>query len=144
MTPYLMKDIMGDLDWEILKILKRDSRTPNVAIARELEVSEGMIRQRIGRMKTSGIIRKFTVETSSRGLKALIEINIAVNVHTTDMAMRIRQLPGVEKVFEISGVSDIVALIDVSDTNMLNETIEAIRAIGHITNTRTKLVLGEL
>jgi DNA-binding Lrp family transcriptional regulator len=139
-----MKEIMDDLDWEILRILKKDSRTSNVAIARELEVSEGMIRQRIGRMRSSGAITRFTIETSSRGLKALIEVNIEVNVHTTDIAMKIKELPGVEKVFEISGVSDIVALIDVSDTAMLNETIESIRGMGHITNTRTKLVLGEI
>jgi DNA-binding Lrp family transcriptional regulator len=139
-----MKENMDNLDWEILKVLKKDSRTSNVAIARELEVSEGMIRQRIGRMKRNGTITRFTVETSSRGLKAIIEINIAVNVHTTDIATAIRKLPGVEKVYEISGVSDIIALIDVSDTTMLNGTIEAIRAMGHITDTRTKLILGEL
>jgi len=133
-----------DIDNGILKLLKEDARRSNVFVAKELGVSEGLIRQRIGRMREDGTIRKFTIETSSRGLKALIEINIEVNVHTTQIAERIRALPGVEKVYETSGITDIIAFLDVDDTAMLNDTIEAIRALGPITNTRTKLVLGEL
>ncbi|MBN1390243.1 MAG: Lrp/AsnC family transcriptional regulator [Candidatus Thermoplasmatota archaeon] len=139
-----MNNVKQDLDAKILKLLKEDARRSNVLIARELGVSEGMVRQRIGRMREDGTIRKFTIETSSRGLKAIIEINIEVNVHTTLIAQRIRSLPGVEKVYEASGITDIIAFLDVDDTAMLNDTIEAIRALGPITNTRTKLVLGEL
>ncbi|MGA1794024.1 MAG: Lrp/AsnC family transcriptional regulator [Thermoplasmatota archaeon] len=133
-----------DLDREILKLLKEDSRRSNVSIAGELGISEGLVRQRIGRMREDGTIRKFSIETSSRGLKAIMEMNIEVNVHTTQIAEKIRALPGVEKVYETSGVTDIIAFLDVDDTAMLNDTIEAIRALGPITNTRTKLVLGEL
>lgn len=139
-----MKNIVDDLDWEILKVLRSDSRISNVAIAGKLQISEGAVRQRISKLKKAGTITRFTIETSSRGLKALLEINIEVNVHTTKIAERIKGLDGVEKVYEISGDSDIMAVIDVSNTIELNDTIEKVRAMGHITNTRTKLILGEL
>ncbi|MGA1873246.1 MAG: Lrp/AsnC family transcriptional regulator [Thermoplasmatota archaeon] len=139
-----MSERKQDLDDRILRLLKEDSRRSNVSIAGEIDVSEGLIRQRIARMRENGTIRKFTIETMSRGLKAVIEVNIEVNVHTTDIARSIRDLPGVERVFETSGVTDIIAILDVEDTSRLNDTIEAIRALGPITNTRTKLVLGEL
>lgn len=135
---------MDHLDWEIIKILRKDSRTSNVAIAREMGASEGMIRQRISRLRSEGIIQGFTITTSSRGLKALIEVNIEVNVHTTEIAKRILALQGVEKVYEISGDTDIIALVDVTNTIELNEAIEGIRAIDNVTSTRTKMVLGEL
>ena len=139
-----MRKAMDHLDWEIIKILRKDSRTSNVAIAREMGASEGMIRQRISRLRSEGIIQGFTITTSSRGLKALIEVNIEVNVHTTEIAKRILALQGVEKVYEISGDTDIIALVDVTNTIELNEAIEGIRAIGNVTSTRTKMVLEEL
>jgi Lrp/AsnC family transcriptional regulator for asnA, asnC and gidA len=139
-----MRKAMDHLDWEIIKTLRKDSRTSNVAIARELGVSEGMVRQRIFKLRSEGIIQSFTITTSSRGLKALIEINIEVNVHTTEIARRILALQGIEKVYEISGDTDIIALVDVTNTKELNEAIEGIRAIDDVTSTRTKMVLGEL
>jgi DNA-binding Lrp family transcriptional regulator len=139
-----MKDKVDSLDWEILKLLKKDARTSNVALARELEVSEGMIRQRISRLRENDTITRFTIETAPKGIRALIEIEIDVNVHTSSLARKIKELKGVEKVYEISGMADIIALIDVTDTRSLNDTIENIRRLGPIKSTRTKLVLGEL
>lgn len=134
---------IDDLDRRILKILKKDARTTNVAIANELEVSEGSIRQRISRMRQDGAIVRFTIDTASRGLKAIIEVNIEVNVHTTRIAKKIKKLEGVERVYEISGDSDILAIIDVSNTVELNNTIEAIRAMEDVKYTKTRLILGE-
>jgi len=134
---------IDDLDRGILKILKKDARTTNVAIANELEVSEGSIRQRIARMRNEGIIVRFTADTASRGLKAIIEVNIEVNVHTTRLAKKIKNLDGVERVYEISGESDILAIIDVGNTVELNNTIEAIRAMDNVKYTKTRLILGE-
>jgi Lrp/AsnC family transcriptional regulator for asnA, asnC and gidA len=143
-TPLCMKGVADELDWKILTMLKENSRTTNVALARELGVSEGMVRQRIARMKEDGTILRFTIETASRGVKAIIMVNIEMNVHTAKIAARIRALGGVDKVYETSGESDIVALVDVEDTDTLNGVVEAIRVMGQITNTTTKLVMGEL
>lgn len=139
-----MKDVIDALDWDLLKHLKTDSRRSNVALAKELEVSEGMIRQRINRLKNNGTITRFTIETAPKGLRALIEVEVDVNVLTTSLSNKIRNLEGIEKVYEISGAADIIALVDVEDTKRLNEVIETIRRMEHIRSTRTKLVLGEL
>ncbi|MFW3145305.1 MAG: Lrp/AsnC family transcriptional regulator [Thermoplasmatota archaeon] len=139
-----MKNKMDALDWELIKLLKRDARTSNVSLARELGVSEGMVRQRIARLRESGMIRSFTIETAPKGLKALLEIEVEVNVHTSSVATKIMELEGVQKVYELSGAVDIIALIDVESVERLNDTIEDIRKVGHIRSTRTKLVLNEL
>jgi DNA-binding Lrp family transcriptional regulator len=49
----------------------------------------------------------------------------------------------VERVYEISGESDILAIVDVSNTNDLNDAIEAIRAMEDVKSTKTRLILGE-
>ncbi|MCU0799271.1 MAG: Lrp/AsnC family transcriptional regulator [Candidatus Thermoplasmatota archaeon] len=134
---------LDDLDWTILKMLKEDSRRTNVAIAGELKVSEGMVRQRIARLRSDGMVKRFTIETASRGLKAIVEVNIDVNVLTGKIAKRIKALKGVERVYEISGDTDIMVIVDVANTIELNTTIEAIRALGNVRSTKTRLILGE-
>jgi len=138
-----MAEELDDLDWTILKMLKEDSRRTNVAIAGELKVSEGMVRQRIARLRSDGMVKRFTIETASRGLKAIVEVNIDVNVLTGKIAKRIKALKGVERVYEISGDTDIMVIVDVANTIELNSTIEAIRALGNVRSTKTRLILGE-
>jgi Lrp/AsnC family transcriptional regulator of lysine biosynthesis len=134
---------IDELDWTLIRMLKEDSRRTNVAIAAELKVSEGMVRQRIARLRNEGMVKKFTIETASRGLKAIVEVNIDVNVLTGKIAKRIKNLSGVERVYEISGETDIMVIVDVSNTVELNTTIESIRALGNVRSTKTRLILGE-
>lgn len=138
-----MEPKMDGLDISILEMLKENSRISNVAIANHLKVSEGMIRQRISKLRRNGIIKQYTIKISSKGLKAIIEINTEVNVHSTRIATSIKDLEGVETVYEVSGETDIVAIIDVTGTKELNDTIEAIRAMNNVISTRTKLILNE-
>ncbi len=139
-----MRNKTDDLDWKVLDFLKKDSRTPFVSIANNLNVSEGMIRQRVKKLVDNGIISRFTVVTASHGLKAIIEVSIEVNVHTTKIANSIKQLEGVENVFEVSGNKDIVAIVDVDNALKLNDVIESIRSMKDVINTETKLVLREI
>ncbi len=48
---------MDEKDYEILKLLRENSRMSNMEIARELKVSEGTIRKRIANLYKSGIIK---------------------------------------------------------------------------------------
>ena len=139
-----MRNSHDNLDWKIIDILKRDARTTNVNIAKQLNVSEGMVRQRIKRLIEEGLIKRFTIITESLGLKAIIEVSVEVNVHTTEIASQVKELEGVENVFEISGNRDIIAIVDVDDTLRLNDVIEKIRSMKNVRNTETQLVLREI
>ena len=55
---------MDETDYNIIDILRENSRETNMEMARKLNVSEGTIRKRIMNMANNGIIRKFTIETS--------------------------------------------------------------------------------
>ena len=115
-----------------------------VTIANKLNVSEGMIRQRVKKLVDNNIITRFTTVTASHGLKAIIEVTVEVNVHTTKIANNIKKIEGVENVYEISGNRDIVAIVDVDNSLRLNDVIEAIRSMKNVNNTETKLVLKEI
>jgi Lrp/AsnC family transcriptional regulator for asnA, asnC and gidA len=135
--------MIDHLDDKIIDILKKDSRKPFVEIANELNVSEGTIRSRVKKLFEDGVIQSFTIKTSSKNVKAIIEVKIDVNVNTSDVASRISQYEGVSEVYEVTGEEDIVAIIDVTSSPQLNDIIEQIRRFDNVQSTRTRLILKE-
>ena len=135
--------MIDHLDERIIEILKKDSRRPFVEIADELKVSEGTIRSRVRKLFEEGVIQSFTIKTSSKNVKAIIEVKIDVNVNTSEVAGNIAKFDGVSEVFEVTGEEDIVAIIDVTSSPQLNEIIERIRRFDNVQSTRTRLILKE-
>jgi Lrp/AsnC family transcriptional regulator for asnA, asnC and gidA len=135
--------MIDHLDEHIIEILKKDSRKPFVEIADELKVSEGTIRSRVRKLFEEGVIQSFTIKTSSKNVKAIIEVKIDVNVNTSEVANQIAKFDGVSEVFEVTGEEDIVAIIDVTSSPQLNDIIERIRHFENVQSTRTRLILKE-
>ncbi len=135
--------MIDHLDERIIEILKKDSRKPFVEIAEELKVSEGTIRSRVRKLFEEGVIQSFTIKTSSKNVKAIIEVKIDVNVNTSEVAANISKFDGVSEVFEVTGEEDIVAIIDVTSSPQLNEIIERVRRFDNVLSTRTRLILKE-
>ncbi len=134
---------MDRLDEQIIEVLKKDSRRPFVDIANQLKVSEGTIRSRIRKLVDAGIIKTFTIKTSNRNVKAIVEIEIDVNVNTAEVATEISKYAGVSEVYEVTGEEDIVAVIDVTSSPQLNEIIEKVRRFENVHSTKTRLILKE-
>jgi DNA-binding Lrp family transcriptional regulator len=135
--------MIDHLDERIIEILKKDARKPFVEIAEELKVSEGTIRSRVRKLFEEGVIQSFTIKTSSKNVKAIIEVKIDVNVNTSEVANHIAKFDGVSEVFEVTGEEDIVAIIDVTSSPQLNDIIERIRHFENVQSTRTRLILKE-
>ena len=134
---------MDKMDERIIEILKKDGRSPFVNIAKKLKTSEGTIRGRVKRMMDRGEIKGFGVKTTSKDVKAIVEIKIDLNVNTSDISARISRMNGVEHVYEVSGEEDIVVIVNVMSATELNDVIESIRRLDNTLATRTRLVLKE-
>ena len=135
--------MIDNLDKRILEIMKNDSRCPYVEIAEKLGVSEGTVRSRVHKMTEDGIIRGFTIKTSSKNVKALVEVRIDVNTDTEEIARKLSEYDGVTEVFEVTGDQDIIAIVDVESSQSLNEIIERVRRYDNVLSTRTRLILKE-
>lgn len=136
-------EVIDNLDKRILEIMKKDSRCPYVEIAEKLGVSEGTVRSRVHKMTEDGIIRGFTIKTSSKNVKALVEVRIDVNTDTEEIARKLSEYEGVTEVFEVTGDQDIIAIVDVESSQSLNEIIERVRRYDNVLSTRTRLILKE-
>lgn len=128
---------MDRVDQEILKILKKNSRTSYVEIARTVGLTEGAIRRRVKIMLDAGIITKFTIETASQ-TEGIVLIKTDP-LRTGEVSSRLKELS--ERVFEISGEYDLAAFIYSESIKELNRRIDEIRGISGILNTNTLIKL---
>ena len=130
---------MDYIDFDILKILKKDARTKYVKIAESVGLTEGAVRRRIKQLIKEGLIKRFTVETSVdfEGV-VLVETE---PTKTKDATTKIRRIAN--RVFEISGGYDIAALIQAYTMDELNRKIDEIRKLPEVLNTNTLIKLKD-
>lgn len=130
------------IDDLIIGILRENSRAPNTDISTKLTLSESAVRRRIENLKSSGRIRKFTVEVDDRDMSSAITwVSVNPSVPTKQVSEKIRGVKGVETVYETAGQFDIAAIITGANITEVNKTIEGIRRVEGVINTNTTMVL---
>ena len=133
---------MDDKDKEILKILKADGRAGYGEIGKRIGLSEGAVRKRIKVLAETEIIRKFTVKIGvAEGAEAVTLLAISPSLPTQEVSARLREIPNVETIYEVTGEYDIIAVISGMNVVEVNECIEKIRRVEGITKTNTMIVL---
>ena len=134
--------MVDEVDMKILELLKENSRSTYVEIGKTLGLSEGTVRNRVQALSDSGVIKKFTLEVSlSVGVRALIMISVDPQKPTLEISDKVLKLPGVEKIYEVTGEYDVVTVVSSSSIEGLNQTVEAIRVIEGVERTNTIIVL---
>lgn len=106
-------------------------------------MTEGAIRARVKRMTQDGTIERFTVVSRAAGMRALVAIRTRPSGPTDKVGRSVRRVVGVSSVLEVTGEQDLYALVDVADTAALNRTIENIRKINDVVETKSMTVLNE-
>ena len=136
---------LDDVDRQILELLKRNSRVKYTELARIVGVTEGAVRRRVSRLVKNGVIKRFTVEigVTKPLLKALVLISARTSHPLSTVSENVKRLQGVEAVYEVSGLYDIVAVIKGDDISDLNNCIDEIRKIDGVESTNTLVVLRE-
>ena len=133
---------MDDKDKEIIKILKEDGRAGYIDIGKRIGLSEGAVRKRIKTLTDSGVLRKFTVKVGvAEGAEAIALLSVSPALPTQEVSRRIREIPNVETIYEVTGEYDIVAVISGMNVVEVNECIEKIRRVEGIIKTNTMIVL---
>jgi DNA-binding Lrp family transcriptional regulator/predicted transcriptional regulator len=105
-----MSYTLDSLDRQVIALLQRDGRTPNVEIARELGVAEGTVRKRLERLIDSGIIHVTAVPNPST-LTAATPIFVGVEVEMPrleEVAATLAAMPEVLRVAVVAGEYDIM------------------------------------
>lgn len=104
---------LDDIDLRIAKHLGEDGRLSNRELARRIGVSEGTIRQRLGRLLRSGALRvcaQASMECMPDSFFAIVGLKIEGR-RLNECVKRISALPAVLTTLIVTGRYDIVAMV---------------------------------
>jgi len=105
-------------------------------------LSEGAVRNRVQALVSSGIIKRFTIETpSTLGVRALVMISVDPSIPTLSVSEGVSKLQGVEKIYEVTGEYDVIIVVSNPNIEGINHAIEDVRMIEGVVKTNTMIVL---
>lgn len=132
---------MDETDREILEILKKDGRASYTAIANEVGVSEGTVRNRVENMQESGVIERFTVEVEEPAQsRAFISVDVSTERGFDEI---IEEFPENLEIYEIAGDMDMLVYISRESPEQVNDAVDSIREVNGVEGTQTYMVLSE-
>lgn len=129
----------------IIEILRENARSTNTEVAQKLNISESAVRRRIGNMVKSGLIKKFTVDIEDQHLSSAITwVSVSPATPTSQVSAKIKDVKGVEVVYETAGQFDVAAIVKGANIVEVNKTVEGIRRIQGVINTNTTMILRSI
>ena len=130
---------MDIIDKKIIYVLQGNSRTAFSKIAEDLGMSEAAIRQRVKKLKKSGEIKNFTIETKFSSM-AIVAIQTSSNTPTKKIVEKMKNA-SIQKIYEVTGEYSLFVIIGTENSEQLNDVIEIIRSIEGVKDTKTFTIL---
>jgi Lrp/AsnC family transcriptional regulator, regulator for asnA, asnC and gidA len=137
-----MSNEFDSTDEKIMQLLREDSRKSFVDIGVQIGLSESAVRRRVKNLMDSGFIRRFTIEMgTSNKTNAITFISVDSRIETDIVCSKLRDLEGVEIIYEITGQYDIAVVIAAPTIADINRSVDNLRRIEGVSDTNTVIVL---
>ena len=131
----------SELDYinkEILKLLSKDARTPFSELAKQLNISNSLVHQRIKKMQDIGIIKGYSInlDLKKMGNESFTFTGIVTKeAHYVDSIVEeLRNIPAVLECHLVSGKYALLLKITAKNNDdlrvILHEQIHAIKGVG--------------
>ena len=133
---------LDEVDEKILGILRKNARTPISHISEEIGLSNPSIKDRLDKLEAEGVILGYRPILDQRklglGLTAFVSISLDPNrCCDDDIVESLERLPEVLEAHFTDGDSDVLVKVATRDTESLKDTLNRIREIDGVFNTRT-------
>ena len=145
------RPILDETDRRILRLLERDARVPNNALAAAVGIAPSTCLGRVRAMREAGIIRGFHAEIDpaalGRGLQAMIAVRMqgGARGELAAFARRIAERPEVRDVYFVAGADDFLIHVAVRDTATLRAfVVDQLSAQTEVALTETSLIFEHL
>jgi Lrp/AsnC family transcriptional regulator for asnA, asnC and gidA len=121
-------------DRSIIEQLQEDGRRSYGRIGEAVGLSEGAVRQRVGRLLKSDAIRIVAVaDPDILGFRLRATVGLRIDGHSDDVAARLAPIPEVDYVVSTAGRFDLLLEVQCEDQErfyeLLNETIKSIPGV---------------
>jgi DNA-binding Lrp family transcriptional regulator len=143
--------MIDEKDWLILSELKKDSRQSTADIARKTRIPRVTVHDRIGKMKASGAISRFTVKLdgakTGKPTVGFVLVRALPNQQADQqkVAQDLAKLPDVVEAYRISGEWDFLVKVRAKSIEDVGDmVINGIREVRGVERTFVLTVFTEL
>jgi Lrp/AsnC family transcriptional regulator, leucine-responsive regulatory protein len=137
------------VDRKIIRALQRNGRITNLELAAEINLSPSPCLRRLRILESQGVISGYSVDVDAKayGLPVMVMVRISLEKHTKDTVgkfeARMREIPEVLECFVMTGLSDYLLRVVVSDLNDYERFVrDRLHPIGGISSIDTSFVYG--
>lgn len=135
---------MDKIDLDLIAILQKDGRTPFTEIARQLNISEGTVRNRLTRLQEQKVLQVVgMVDPYTLGFDAPAMIGVSVDPPQLESAAEIiATFPEVSYLVMVSGEFDMIVEVMCKDRQALATFLnQKLRQVPGLTRTQSYLIL---
>jgi DNA-binding Lrp family transcriptional regulator len=139
------------VDLAILRVLARDARLPNNAVAEAVGIAPSTCHGRIRALRERGVVRGFhaDVDPAALGLGLQAMIAVQLNAHTREQIRAfvrdVPKLPGVVGAFHVAGVDDYLLHVAVRDSDALRDfVVDHLTSHPAVRHTETSLIFTHM
>ena len=140
---------LDDRDRRILALVQRDAKLPQAEIARRVGLSAAAVNERLKKLESGGVIRRFAALVDPRAvgapITAFVEVFIEHPRFEPGFIKRVLEMDEVQECHHITGEFSLLLKVRVADMDALQKLlIEGINAFEGVRQTRTVMVLSTL
>jgi len=140
---------MDQVDLNILEILQKDARTPNVEVARRIGLAPSATLERIRKLERQGILLGYAARiepvTLGLGLLAFVFVRSRERAGAVRTGKRLAAIPEVQEIHHIAGEDCFLVKVRAANPQALGELLrERFGNIAGVDSTRTTIVLETL
>ena len=134
---------MDAVDHSLLELLTEDASRPLKTLAAEAGLSRSSVRDRIVRLRSQGVIRRFTIEAAMPGavVGAILLIRLA-KTPDADIVRAISQRLEVVRCYSLSGPIDLIVELQGRDVASVNQVRDEIALLPGVSAVETSLILN--
>lgn len=135
---------MDDKNKKLLHLLENNARESVSELARKLSLSRTAVQERIKKLHSGGIIKRFTVEYGV-SQPQLITVHVMIRVNPKQSARvvaQLKQLYTIRSVYAISGIYDLIAVLKAENTEIIDDNLDQIGDINGVEKTISSIVLS--
>lgn len=134
-------------DFELIKLLMKNSRTPYVKLGELLGVSETAIRKRVRKLEEEGVIRRYTIEVDPKKLGFKVNALIGLDTVPERFIAVMEELKAMEEVLGLYSASgDHMILLECwfKDSDELARFVKRLESIRGVSRICPAIILEKL
>jgi DNA-binding Lrp family transcriptional regulator len=135
-----------EIDYKLLKELRKDCDVTIRELGSKLDVHPNTILKRIKRLKRDNIIIRnlSALDFYKLGfnLRAFVHIKVNLNEDRHEFIQDFIKIPQIVSAYEVTGMSDYIAIVQVKNKDDLNIILEKIRSHKAVADTVTNLMIS--